>query len=203
MGRPRVRGGMVSKSASQPTPKRSTRTRVNVNRRSVQHHVAMWENAARDHQAGPFPGQQAGQAQRDQLVGRRMEVDEEQVTGQQVSQEVSQQVHLDGDEDMDERQEHVITSEGEQMLLADRLNPEVPPPINTLEEDSDGWSAIDRGGDWNIFLCEFQVLEEVPAQHKGTWVWALGIVLQRIQAADTGKELDRALMWLCFLPQAG
>ena len=27
-------------------------------------------------------------------------------------------------------------------------------------------------------------------------------MLERIQAAESGKELDRALMWLCFLPQA-
>ena len=36
----------------------------------------------------------------------------------------------------------------------------------------------------------------------GTWVSAWSTMLQRIQAAVSGRELDRALMWLCFLPQA-
>ena len=91
----------------------------------------------------------------------------------------------------------------EVIVLEGRLHPEVPAPVDVnVDEDSDGWCQIDQVGAWESFLCEFQVLDEVPAQHRGTWVWAWGLVMQRIQAADSGKELDRALMWLCFLPQA-
>ena len=93
-------------------------------------------------------------------------------------------------------------NEGEQILLADRLYPEVPVPRDVNEEDGDGWCLIDRVGAWDAMLCEFQVLEDIPAQHIGTWVWAWNTVLQRVQAADSGLELDRALMWLCFLPQS-
>ena len=92
--------------------------------------------------------------------------------------------------------------ERENISLADRIAPEVPVPIEVHEEDSDGWSLIERVGGWDSFLCEFQVLEEVPAQHKGTWVWAWATVLERMLAEDSGRGLDRALMWLCFLPQA-
>ena len=53
----------------------------------------------------------------------------------------------------------------EQGLLADRLNPTVPEPCAEVEEDADGWSMIDKVGGWDSFLCEFQVLEEIPSQH--------------------------------------
>ena len=103
----------------------------------------------------------------------------------------------------DGRVEERKVIEEEVIILDDRLDPEVPAPVDiNIEEDTDGWCQIDRGGAWNSFLCEFQVIDEVPAQHRGTWVRAWGVVMQKIQAADSGRELDRALMWLCFLPQA-
>ena len=95
-----------------------------------------------------------------------------------------------------------IGRERERMQVAERMNPAVPPPSEIAGEDSDGWCLIDKVGTWDSFLCLFQVLEEVPSQHKGAWTWAFSSVLERIQSADSPLELDRALMWLCFLPQA-
>ena len=88
------------------------------------------------------------------------------------------------------------------MQVAERMHPVVPPPSEIAGEDSDGWCLIDKVGAWDSFLCEFQVLEEVPSQHEGAWTWAFSTVLERLQSADSPLELDRALMWLCFLPQA-
>ena len=42
---------------------------------------------------------------------------------------------------------------------------------------------------------------QVPAQNKAFWGWAWGEILQNIQSADSRKDLDRALMWLLFIPQ--
>ena len=81
------------------------------------------------------------------------------------------------------RNEEHNGNEGEQMLLADRLYPEVPAPRDVDEEDADGWCMIDKVGAWDAMLCEFQVLEEIPAQHMGAWVWAWSTVLQSPYAA--------------------
>ena len=96
---------------------------------------------------------------------------------------------------------NIVIFTGEKLSITDRLEPEVPAPHNSVENDSDGWSAIDRVGAWDAYLCEFQVLEEVPAQHRSMWARAWEIVLQKIQESDSGKNLDRGLMWLCFLPK--
>ena len=71
-----------------------------------------------------------------------------------------------------------------------------------VEEDGEGWTKIERVGGWNAFLCRFDVIEEVPSQHEAAWSWAWSQVLRKIQMAEDGKDLDRALMWLSFLPQA-
>ena len=122
------------------------------------------------------------------------DISRHQVQDQPTLEVVQGVVDVEGDQD--------IVNTAEQMQLAERLFPAAPEPQEVVETDSDGWSLIDKVGAWNAFLCEYQVLEEVPAQHKRTWVRAWGTVLVRVQAADNGKELDRALMWLCFLPQA-
>ena len=44
------------------------------------------------------------------------------------------------------RNEEHNGNEGEQMLLADRLYPEVPAPRDVDEEDADGWCMIDKVG---------------------------------------------------------
>ena len=94
--------------------------------------------------------------------------------------------------------------EGRDVLdLSGYLNPEIPLPDHTQQNtDGDGWEAIDRVGGWASFLCQFEVLEEVPSQHEASWAWAWTETMGRIQMYEEGKELDRALMWLSFLPQA-
>ena len=45
-------------------------------------------------------------------------------------------------------------------------------------------------------------MQQVDTQHSSAWARALGYVLRRWQEATTEEEVDRALMWLGFLPQA-
>ena len=88
--------------------------------------------------------------------------------------------------------------------LGERAVPEVPLPLigPCQDPDPDGWASIERVGGWNALLTEFITMEEVPHQHRQAWTWAWGEVLDRVQIAQEGRQLDRALMWLCFLPQA-
>ena len=88
--------------------------------------------------------------------------------------------------------------------LSERALPLVPEPsfAPSANPDPSGWDSIDRVGGWNALLTEFTTMEEIPQQHKQAWTWAWSEVLHRVMSAQEGKELDRALMWLCFLPQA-
>ena len=99
--------------------------------------------------------------------------------------------------------DQAVSIQGERGSLVDRLVPVVPPPVNReISEDGFGWDLIDRVGGWRSNLCQFPVLEQVPYQHRVVWNWAFSEVLRRIQNTDEGRELDRGLMWLSFLPQA-
>ena len=89
--------------------------------------------------------------------------------------------------------------------VVDNLNSRVLPQVPDSERvdiSGDGFDAIDKVGGWDSFFCEFSVVDEVPHQHREVWTWAWGHVLRRIDQASDDKELDRGLMWLCFLPQA-
>ena len=83
--------------------------------------------------------------------------------------------------------------------IGHRIRPVIPEPDQeagrTPEED--GWKAIGRVGAWRAMLNKFQMLEEVPEQHKGVWVWGFSDILRRME-----EDEERALMWFCFLPQA-
>ena len=94
--------------------------------------------------------------------------------------------------------------EGEGEDITDRIRPVIPPsnPEAGRGMDIDGWTAIGRVGAWDAMLSEFQLLEEVPEQHKSVWVWAAAEVLRRLHLAETEDETTTALMWWCFLPQA-
>ena len=92
---------------------------------------------------------------------------------------------------------------GEEILP--RIRPDVPQPVagrEGLELDGGGWEAIDRVGGWNSLLTKFNMLQEVPYQHEEVWVWAWGHVLHKLHSAEGEQDTNRALMWLCFLPQA-
>ena len=90
---------------------------------------------------------------------------------------------------------------GEKRSITDRFQPDIPEPSFVQEVDENGWCLIDQVGAWQSFLCEFSVMEDIPAQHRSIWAWAWSFILEKIQTAATSKELDRALMWLLFLPQ--
>ena len=66
----------------------------------------------------------------------------------------------------------------------------------------DGWEAIDRIGAEAAFRVCCPMLQQVDTQHSSAWARAHGYVLRRWQEATTEEEVDRALMWLGFLPQA-
>ena len=101
-----------------------------------------------------------------------------------------------GDEGGEEEQEVARLND-----LHLRASPEVPEPCLDPGQDPDpsGWATIDRVGAWNALLTVFTTMEEVPQQHKQAWTWAWSEVITRVQNAQEGRELDRALMWLCFL----
>ena len=96
------------------------------------------------------------------------------------------------------------TIEGEGEEIEDRIRPVIPAPNPEAGRgpDTDGWAAIGRVGGWDAMLSEVRLLESVPEQHKGVWVWAAAEVLRRLHLAETEEEVARALMWWCFLPQA-
>ena len=91
---------------------------------------------------------------------------------------------------------------GERRAITDRLSPEVPEPVLVIDIDADGWCLIDQVGGWHSYLCEFPILEDIPSQHRGVWTWAWNYILDRINNALNPTDLNRALMWLLFLPQA-
>ena len=92
--------------------------------------------------------------------------------------------------------------EEELLYLADRVNPEVPPPIGELVGIRDIWYSIRSVGAWDSFLCRSPMLQGVPEQHKGAWAAAWGQVLTRWEGAESEEARDTALIWLGFLNQA-
>ena len=52
-----------------------------------------------------------------------------------------------------------------------RIKPVIPPanPEAGREPDTDGWAAIGRVGAWEAMLQEFNMLEEIPEQHKSVF----------------------------------
>jgi hypothetical protein len=96
-----------------------------------------------------------------------------------------------------------IRTDDEQIDITDRLDPTVPGPIEIIGVDADGWVMIDTLGAWDCVLSRFAAMEEIPSQHKEIWASAMDTVLRRISEAQVeGDELNRALKWWLFLPQA-
>ena len=87
--------------------------------------------------------------------------------------------------------------------LRDRISPDIPPPRLPPAGDSDiEWAQIDRIGGWKAIISPFGAIDQIPAQHKAVWAWAWGAILVKVQSAVSDLDLDRALMWFLFLPQA-
>ena len=104
---------------------------------------------------------------------------------------------------VEQEEEEVVVQEELQLEelfhLAHRVLPDLPP---SNPEAGDGWQAINRLGALKSFLCQFPLLQECPEQHKSAWAKAHGYVLQKWRAALTKEEVDTALLWMGFLPQA-
>ena len=87
--------------------------------------------------------------------------------------------------------------------MRDRISPDIPPPRLPPAGDSNiEWAQIDRIGDWKAIISPFGAIDQIPAQHKAVWAWAWGAILVKVQSAVSDLDLDRALMWFLFLPQA-
>ena len=94
-------------------------------------------------------------------------------------------------------------TDDEYIDVSARLDPVVPGPAEVAIIDADGWGIIDTLGAWDCVLSRFSAMEEIPAQHKEIWASAVDTVLRRISdTQEEGEELNRALKWWLFLPQA-
>jgi hypothetical protein len=92
---------------------------------------------------------------------------------------------------------------GEQVLLQDILDPDIPGPHpGPVLQDTDGFNMIDKWGVWQCALCEFPTLLDIPRCYRDVWARAVDRVLTTIQEAEGGLELERGLKWLLILPKA-
>ena len=98
---------------------------------------------------------------RSQMTGINLQSVQNQDQGE-VQNQVGQ-VHEEEDVQEDIR---IPMGRGEQVDLAEWLEPLVPGPLPPpLVDDADGWSKVDTFGVWECALCEFQTLEEVPSPY--------------------------------------
>ena len=92
---------------------------------------------------------------------------------------------------------------GEQGLVQDLLDPEVPGPhLGPLVPDATGWNMIDSWGVWDCLLCEFPTIMDIPSCYREIWAAAVDKVLTAIQEAEGGINLERGLKWFLILPKA-
>ena len=120
-----------------------------------------------------------------------------------------------GREDVEEEEEHppgpvrlaprVVRglAGGEQMELADRLDPEVPDRLTGQSEmDPEGWHMVDQLSVWDCSLCLFYTMERVPSALKEKWGKVVARVLREVLRATSPLALCRALKMFLLLPQA-
>ena len=192
------RGGRgIVKSVSQPARvvRTPTRGRVNAIANQVLQRMALFEPqgpSASGLQPGPGPFQQRVPDQVSQPVHGPFQ------QGQEVPEPM--EVNVDRVNAPAAAGRHV---DGEQMDLTGRFDPDVPGPLAQARQDDDGWAEIDKLGAWDCALSPFPAIEEIPAQHREAWFLAMEKVHRKIwEAQDVGEDLDRALKWWFFLPQA-
>ena len=157
-------GGMISKSASQPSPRRS-RPRLNSSRGSVQHQASIWDYIAQQAQQRRAPElREQGQA--------GLNASAVQLQQGQVDPLVQQlgNVQLGDSSATMEVQEEVTTgrieNDTDKIDLTPRVNPTVPGPLAQVKQDDEGWGEIDKLGAWDCSLSSFSAIEEIPAQHR-------------------------------------
>ena len=102
---------------------------------------------------------------------------------------------------------HDITTE-EKIVLADRVNPTMPVSVNMQDYTAngtyaDGFEHIDQLSVMECVLSPFQAMDEVPKQYREVFAKSMETILRRIyENQEEGEELDRALKWWFFIPQA-
>ena len=81
--------------------------------------------------------------------------------------------------------------DGEQVSVADMLDPVVPGPHpGPVLEDTEGWNLIDLWGVWDCMLCEFPTMQNIPRIYREVWASAMAKIMGAIQRADEGIELE-------------
>ena len=249
MTRPGLKGGMITKTASQSSPRR-TRGRLNSRGGAVQNQISLWNfiesgiaKAATNSQPvqhrvqaepsvqprQPANGQTPQQVQHvnqlvqqieevslgDTTVPMEAEVEQPPAPLQTEHQgpppgQLAQQGELPTQQPQTAGPPPLQTPQGggrhfgeETLDLSGRVNPVIPGPLDQIRQDEEGWGEIDRLGAWDCALSPFQAIEEVPAQHREVWALAMDRVHRRVwEAQEDCEELDRALKWWFFLPQA-
>lgn len=102
---------------------------------------------------------------------------------------------------------HDIITE-EKMVLVDRVNPTMPGSVNMQDNNAngtyaDGFEHIDQLSVMECVLSPFQAMDEVPKQYREVFAKSMETILRRIyENQEEGEELDRALKWWFFIPQA-
>ena len=100
-------------------------------------------------------------------------------------------------------QREVAGVQGDQVLLADWIDPPVPGPHpGPVIEDALGWNMIDLWGVWDCVLCEFPTMHNIPRVYREGWASAMEKILRVIESAEEGLELERGLKWFLILPKA-
>ena len=93
--------------------------------------------------------------------------------------------------------------QGDQVPLAEWLDPEVPGPHpGPVLEDAEGWNLIDQWSVWDCTLCEFPTVQNIPRVYRELWAGAMSKIMRVIQSAEEGIELERGLKWFLIIPKA-
>lgn len=98
----------------------------------------------------------------------------------------------------------------EKLSLLDRVKPTMPGSLtttmdgyNALGTYADGFEHIDQLSAMECVLSPFQAMDEVPKQYREVFAKAMETILGRVyENQEEGEELNRALKWWFFIPQA-
>ena len=106
--------------------------------------------------------------------------------------------------------EHSEVSSDDSLSLLDRVDPIMPDRLTSSMDSyiavgtyADGFEHIDQLSAMECVLSPFQAMDEVPKQFREVFAKAVETILGRVfQNQDEGEELNRALKWWFFIPQA-
>jgi hypothetical protein len=78
---------------------------------------------------------------------------------------------------------------GEQALIQDLLDPDVPGPhAGPVDQDTYGWNQIDKWGVWECALCEFPTLLDIPSCYRDVWARAVDKVDKVLSAMKSTRK---------------